>query len=229
MVWRRTWGAALLRTHVTSRIRRDAAVYELTPPRTGRRGRPRKKGARLASLPALAAAANHWTRVGYDQRGTTITRLIWSRRLLWYHVAGDTPLRLVVVRDPTGRQPDDFFITTDTDADPAAVAAHYAGRWTIEVVFRDAKQHLGVQDPQTWKRQGPQRAAALGLWIRAAIWLWYLQVWGARRSWTPTPWYPAKTTPRSATRSPPSAAPCGRNELHHCGPPSRCPPKSSSR
>ena len=49
------------------------------------------------------------------------------------------------------------------------------------------------EDPQCWKRQGPERAAALSLWLHAAIWLWYLQVWGTQRSWTPTPWYPAKT------------------------------------
>lgn len=191
-------GAGLERVHVTSRIRRDAAVYDLTPPRTGRRGRPRKKGARLASLLALADAACDWATVEFNQRGTTVTRLVWSRRLLWYGVARDTPLLLVVVRDPDGRQPDDFFITTDTGADPAWVAAHYAGRWTIEVVFRDAKQHLGVEDPQCWKRHGPERAAALGLWIHAAVWLWYIAVWGAKRSWTPTPWYPNKTTPSFA-------------------------------
>jgi hypothetical protein len=191
-------GAGLERVEVTSRIRRDAAVYELTPPRTGKRGRPRKKGDRLPSLPALAAAATGWATVDYDQRGATVTRLVWSRPLLWYGVARDTPLLLVVVRDPSGRQPDDFFITTDTGADPAAVAAHYAGRWTIEVVFRDAKQHLGAEDPQCWKRQGPQRAAALSLWIHAAVWLWYIPTFGARRSWTPTPWYPNKTTPSFA-------------------------------
>jgi hypothetical protein len=191
-------GAGLARVHVTSRIRRDAAVYELTPPRTGKRGRPRKKGARLPALAALAAAAGDWASVDYDQRGTTVTRLVWTRRLLWYGVARDTPLRLVVVRDPDGREPDDFFITTDTDADPAWVAAHYAGRWTIEVVFRDAKQHMGAQDPQCWKRRGPQRAAALALWLHAAVWLWYIETWGTRRSWTPTPWYPHKTTPSFA-------------------------------
>lgn len=191
-------GARLPRVQVTSRLRRDAAVYELTPPRTGRRGRPRKKGDRLPSLAVMAAAATDWTTVTYDQRGTDIVAQVWSRRLLWYSVAKDTPLLLVVVRDPDGIQPDDYFITTDTGADPAWVAAHYAGRWTIEVVFRDEKQHLGGQDPQCWKRKGPERAACLSLWLHAVVWLWYLQVWGTRRSWTPTPWYPHKTTPSFA-------------------------------
>lgn len=191
-------GAGLERVQVTSRLRRDAAVFELTPPPTGKRGRPRTKGDRLPSLTDMAASATGWTTVAYDQRGTTIIRQVWSRRLLWYGVAKDSPLLLVVVRDPDGVQPDDYFITTDLAADPAWVAAHYAGRWTIEVTFRDTKQHLGGQDPQTWKRRGPQRAACLSLWLTAAIWMWYVQVWGTRRSWTPTPWYRRKTRPSFA-------------------------------
>jgi hypothetical protein len=186
-------GAGLDRVHITSRLRRDAAVFELTPPRTGRRGRPRKKGDRLPSLADLAATATGWATVQFDQRGTTVTRQIWSRKLLWYRVAKDRPLLLVIVRDPDGIQPDDYFITTDTNATPAWVAAHYAGRWSIEVTFRDEKQHLGGEDPQCWKRLGPERAACLALWLHAAIWLWYLQVWGTQRSWTPTPWYPSKS------------------------------------
>ena len=189
----RLCGADLPRVHVTSRLRRDAAVYDLTPPRTGKRGRPRKKGDRLPALAVMAAAATGWKTVEFDQRGTTIVRQVWSRRLQWYHVAKDRPLLLVVVRDPDGIQPDDYFITTDTTADPAWVACHYSGRWAIEVSFRDEKQHLGGEDPQCWKRLGPERAACLSLWLHAAIWLWYVQVWGTRRSWTPTPWYPAKT------------------------------------
>lgn len=191
-------GAGLPRVGVTSRLRRDAAVHELTPPRTGKRGRPRKKGDRLPSLAELAAQASDWASVTIDQRGTPLTRHVWSRRLLWYAVANDAPLLLVIVRDPDDRQPDDFFITTETDADPGSVAAHYAGRWSIEVTFRDAKQHLGAQDPQCWKRKGPERAAALALWLHAAVWLWYIPAYGARRSWTPTPWYRSKTTPSFA-------------------------------
>lgn len=48
----------LPRTQVVSRMRRDAALYEPAHPRTGKRGRPCKKGERLPFLQALAAAAN---------------------------------------------------------------------------------------------------------------------------------------------------------------------------
>src|SRR6266568_2959110 len=71
-------GAGQPRTHVTSRLRRDAALYAPAPPRTGRRGRPRTRGARLGRPPELAAAAaaNDWQQVTADMRGREAARLV---------------------------------------------------------------------------------------------------------------------------------------------------------
>jgi len=59
------------RTAVITRIRCDAALYDLVPPRTGRRGRPRTKGQRLATPLGLAAALSDadWTTVQVCVRG----------------------------------------------------------------------------------------------------------------------------------------------------------------
>jgi hypothetical protein len=187
-------GADLPRTHVTSRMRRDAAVYEPAPPRTGKRGRPRTKGRRLPTPVGLAAAATGWTDAQVDERGRTIARRLWSRDLLWYEVCPRRLVRLVVVRDPTGIQPDDFFVTSQPDAEPAEVASGYAGRWSIEVTNRDAKQALGGEDPQSWKGDGPARAAALSLWLHTLIWCWYLTTHATAQTWTPRPWYTRKHT-----------------------------------
>jgi hypothetical protein len=105
-------------------------------------------------------AATGWTDAEIDERGRTMARLLWSRDVLWYQVCRHRLVRLVVVRDPTGVQPDDFFVTSAPDADPATVAAGYSGRWSIEVTNRDSKQALGGEDPQSWKGDGPARAAA---------------------------------------------------------------------
>ena len=68
-------------------------------------------------------------------------------------------------------------------------------RWPIEVCYRDVKQDLGGQDPQSWKRRGPERAAALSLWLHATIWCWYLDTHPEGQTWIPRPWYRHKTTP----------------------------------
>ncbi len=187
----------LPRTTLVSRIRRDAAIYQPAPPPTGRRGRPRKKGPRLPT-PADTAEAlpnSAFTPASIDWRGRTKQVLVWSRPVLWYSVNKDRLMLLVVVRDPTGTCPDDFFFTTDLDTPPAQVASHYAGRWSIECVNREVKQCLGAEDPQSWKHQGPERAASLSLWLYAAIWAWYIPTHGTTPTWIPRPWYPKKATP----------------------------------
>ena len=65
----------------------------------------------------------------------------------------------------------------------------------IEVAFRYVKQHLGGQNPQPWKRQGPERAASLSLWLHATIWCWYLDTHPTGHTWIPRPWYAGKKTP----------------------------------
>ena len=190
-------GAALPQTQITSRMRRDAALYRDAPPRTGRRGRPRTKGERLPTPTGLAAkvAKKDWATVEVDVRGTTRIRLVHTRDVLWYTVNKTDLVRLVIVGDPDGVEPDDYFFTTDLNATAAAVAERYATRWAIEVCFRDVKQDLGGQNPQSWKRRGPERAAALSLWLHATIWAWYLQTHPTGRTWTPRPWYRTKSTP----------------------------------
>ena len=189
-------GRALPRTHVTSRIRKDAALYEMPPPRRkGQRGRPRKKDTRLPSPEQMARQSRTgWVRAAVDERGKVVERLLLSRPVLWYTVCPDRPILLVIVRDPTGKQHDDFFFTTDLEASAPAVVEHYAGRWSIEDTFRSVKQSLGGEDPQTWKGTGPERAAALSLWLYSAVWFWYITTHGTKITWPALPWYATKRT-----------------------------------
>ena len=190
-------GTGLPRTQITSRIRRDAALYEPAPPPTGRRGRPRTKGERLPTPAALSGSLpkRSWRKVDVDIRGTTVAKLVHTRDMLWYHVNKTDLVCLVIVRDPDGVEPDDYFFTTDLNTSAADVVSRYAARWAIEVCFRDVKQDLGGQNPQSWKRKGPGRAAALSLWLHATIWCWYLTTHPTGRTWTPRPWYRTKSTP----------------------------------
>lgn len=190
-------GAGLPRCRITSRMRRDAALFNPAPPPTGRRGRPRTRGDRLPTPPEIArqARSRAWKKVTIDVRGRDIERLVHTRDVLWYRVNNTDLVRLVIVRDPDRVEPDDFFITTDLTATGAAVAARYAGRWSIEVTFRDVKQALGGENPQSWARQGPERAANLSLWLHGLIWCWYLDTHPTGHTWPTRPWYPHKTTP----------------------------------
>jgi hypothetical protein len=191
-------GRDLPRTHLVSRIQRNAALYDPPPPRTGKRGRPRKKGARLGTPVELARAADDWTIADIDVRGEQVERALWARPLLWYSVRPLQQVMLVVVADPDQRQHDDLLFCTDLAIPPELVASLYYGRWSIEVTFRDTKQLLGGQEPQCWKAKGPERAAALSFWLYSGVWSWYLARHGVRPTWRTRPSYPTKRTPSFA-------------------------------
>ncbi len=190
-------GRNLPRTTVTSRMRRDAALFDPAPPPSGKRGRPRTRGARLDTPSQMAAKLtdNDFTPADVEWRGRTKKLLVWSTPVLWYSINKNRQVLLVVVRDPEGVMHDDFFFTTNLDAAPSWVASHYAGRWSIECVNREVKQILGAEDPQSWKHIGPERAASLSLWLYAAIWAWYIPTHGTAVTWTPRPWYRKKAAP----------------------------------
>lgn len=154
-------------------------------------------------------------------RGTTRTRLVHTRNVLWYRVNKTDLVRLVIVRDPDRLEPDDYFFTTDLSDTAAQVISRYAARWAIEVCFRDVKQDLGGQNPQSWKRKGSERAAALSLWLHATIWTWHIQTHPTGGTWTPRPWYDQSDPelPRRPRRTPPR--PVDPTNYHHVPPRTR--------
>jgi hypothetical protein len=193
---------------IISRIKRNANLYDLPPRRRKkRRGRPRTRGKKLAKLEKMAAHIQNWQMVTFRRRGKTAKRLIYTRVVLWYTVSRK-PILLVISRDPKGKEKDDFLFTTDVTMDPAEVLACYADRWAIEDTFKNTKQLLGGQQPQTYKAKGPERAAGLSLWLYSMVWLWYLKQKSRQRYFIVPPWYRQKLAPSFA-----DALSCLRREL----------------
>lgn len=189
-------GRGLPRTHVISRIRHDAAIYEMPPQRRkGQLGRPPKRGRHLPSPAEMARKVRSWKRVKTCERGKTRTRLVYARRVLWYHVCPDREVLLVISRDPAGKEKDDFFVATDLSLAPATVVSEFANRWSIEDTFRNVKQYLGAEHPQCWKGRGPERAAAFAYFLYGLIWLWYIRHGHASTALPTVPWYRQKATP----------------------------------
>ncbi len=186
-------GRGLVRIHLISRMRRDAKLYEPLGPTRGKRkrGRPRTKGRRLLTPEKMARRVRSWKSVTTTERGKVRKRLVYARPVLWYRVS-KTPVLLVISRDPTGKERDDFFFSTDLSLKPGQVIAGFAGRWSIEDTFKNTKQFVGGQEPQTWKDPGPERAAMLSLWLSSVVWLWYLSQKGRLRTVTIPVWYPQK-------------------------------------
>lgn len=187
------------RITLTSRLRSNAVIHAPKPPPTGRRGRPRVRGARLGTPAEIAARAKagEWQRLSVPGRGEVCALVVEG---LWYSVFGPRAVRVVIVREPADAEGYRIaLITTDIEAAVAEIVAHYADRWSIEVAFQDAKQTVGVGEARN--RVGPavERTVPFGLLCQSLAVAWYAlnadptaDVDRRRRE---APWYSQKRDP----------------------------------
>ncbi|MDY7009921.1 MAG: transposase [Planctomycetota bacterium] len=186
-------------TNLVSRIRRDAAIYDLPPPRrAGQRGRPRKKGKRLPTPWRIALRRKSgWKEITALKQGQVTRRLVMGITCLWYHVCKDVPIRLVIVRDPIGRQKDDFFFCTDATVTEQQIVQRYYDRWGVEESILEAKQQMRFESTRGWCSRTVNRQAPLAMVLVTLVKAWYARCAAAEPSLLPesTPWYPSKTRP----------------------------------
>ena len=182
----------------TTRLRKDAALHGLPPERTGKRGRPRVRGARLPKLAGLAAATA-FTQVTVTRYGKTETVQTAAITCLWYTVFGTRPVQVVLVRDKSASGYDLALVTTDLNASPAQVIERYAARWSIEVAIEDAKQEFGAGQARNRTPNAVRRTVPFQLACQAITACWYATAGHdpadieERRA--AAPWYKTKTQP----------------------------------
>jgi hypothetical protein len=182
--------------HVISRLRLDAALYAPPPPRRpGQKGRPRRRGDRLPALGQRIAHARRWTTLPLVLYGRAVSPRTFTLEALWYGALREQQVRIVVVRDPSRRRRDEAFFCTDLDRDAAFILQTYSRRWTLEVTFHDAKQHLGFGQAQNQAPRAVARTAPFAGLVYSLVLLWaaaHVQQ-GGTLSWIVRPWYRTKT------------------------------------
>jgi hypothetical protein len=185
----------------TTRLRKDAALYALAPPRTGKRGRPRVKGKRLPPLAALAGRAT-FTPVTARRYGKTATVQAAVIECLWYGVFGPRPIQVVLIREHTGQGYDLALATTDLAASPAGVTGRYASRWSVEVAVEDAKQIFGAGQARNRLPAAVHRTIPFTLACQSIAVVWYATAGhhpgDADEHRARAPWYRTKTEPSTA-------------------------------
>ncbi len=182
--------------HVISRLRWDAALYAPPPARRpGQKGRPRKRGDRLPALAQRIARCRRWTDLPLVLYGRAVTPRTFTLDAVWYGALRSQLIRIVVVRDPSGRRRDEAFFCTDLDHDAAFILETYSRRWTLEVTFHDSKQYLGFGQAQNQSRRAVARTAPFTGVVYSLVLLWaaaHLEQ-GGTLSWIVRPWYRSKT------------------------------------
>lgn len=68
-------------------------------------------------------------------------------------------------------------------------------RWSVEVTFRDSKQHLGVEEPQGWTTPSVERTSPLGMLLHSIVVLWFVAEGFCHRQPLDCPWYVSKSEP----------------------------------
>jgi hypothetical protein len=109
---------------IITRLRLDAALYEPAPPRSGKAGRPRKKGKRLPTLQAvLDDSQTKWQSVKvcwYD--GQTQLMESTSQTAVWYHSGKPpVPIHWVLIRDPQEKYETIALLSTSLELDPLQI------------------------------------------------------------------------------------------------------------
>jgi hypothetical protein len=184
---------------LTCRWIRNAALYAPAPPRApGARGRRRVRGARLPGVSGmLAGRCQHVTLDLYGCRRRTC-RVSLVRAC--FHALPARPLTVVASEPLTdaGRPRPHLravFYSTVTDeatATAGQLLTWYAMRWSVEVSIHDAKQQLGLAQPQVRGERAVRRAAPTLLLMYSLLVLWFAR--SGHRRWRPrrAAWYPSK-------------------------------------
>jgi len=173
------------RVTFVGRMRGDAALYDprVPTPTRKRRGRKAQKGARLPRPKEAAAKADRkrsptgawvWQTVVVTVYGCGRTLQALTYEAVWPTVLGLRPIRVVVVRDPTGRMRDAYLFTTNRSARMEWVITQFAWRWSIEVLFRNSKQVLDIEAPQHWSQASVEKLAPWVWSMQSVIMVWYV-------------------------------------------------------
>jgi DDE superfamily endonuclease len=193
---------------ITSRLRADATLHELPPPRPPKgqrgRGRPPKKGAALPKLAQIATdPATEWVKTTVRRYGKTEQVMAHAFRCLWYEAFGQQPIQVVLIQDATKRSGYELaLVSTDLQASAAQLIERYSERWPTEVAYEEGKEHFGVGEARNRSPKAVQRTVPFQFLAMSLTFIWYAlsghhpdDVNEHRQR---SPWYLTKTAPSFA-------------------------------
>jgi hypothetical protein len=174
-------------------MRPDAVLTALPKAKaSGVAGRPSKRGGVLPKPQKIATDGRRpWrecTATLYGRAGTVAYKTFDAQ---WYRACGTGLLRVVIVATNDGKVPFRVFFCTDASLDVVRILETYAGRWGIEVFFREAKQLLGFADSSARKEAAVLRVAPFVGLLYTALVIWFMEGASSSSLATPPlrPWY----------------------------------------
>jgi hypothetical protein len=155
---------------VVSRLRKDAALRSVPPPRPSvkrKRGRPAKYGSQAISLAKRAGHHQGWIQETFLLYGKTVSKT-YKTFLATYRPAGGL-IRVVLVKEDRGWV---AFFCSDANASVADILSAVADRSAIEQVFHDVKEVHGAGQQQVRNYWANLAVYHLNLWWHTLVELW---------------------------------------------------------
>jgi len=159
------------RVEVTGRAHSRARLYEPAPPRRAGRGRPRIRGQRLPALRQLLDRDGEERE--FDVAPGRRYRVRMASAKGCFHQAPQRLVRVVTLEHVAKRREDEVFFTTQSDVSAEDVVRWYSRRWSIEVTFRDTKQHLAVGREKNRTPRAAERTAPMGFMLYSLVVMWH--------------------------------------------------------
>ena len=161
--------AAAARVIVVSRLRKDAALFDVpVPPKRAQRGRPRTYGKKRISLAKRAGQSRGWQVGTFRLYGREVSKR-YKTFLATYKPAGGV-IRVVLVKEEDGHWV--AYFCTHIEATTAEILEAVADRSALEQVFHDVKEVHGVGQAQTRNYWSNVAVYHLKLWLHTLIELW---------------------------------------------------------
>lgn len=173
-------------------MRPDAVLTALPAARPRKPGRPSRRGRPVAKPEAIAKDGRRpWLSCEATLYGVRRTVRYKSVDAQWYRACGVRLLRIVIVKVDDGAIGMRVFFSTDAAIAVPLILETYAGRWAIEVCFRDLKQLLGFGDSSARKRAAVERTAPFVGLVYTTLVLWFAEGIHRTRFAAPPlrPWY----------------------------------------
>lgn len=163
------------RLTLVSKFYKDANLHDLPPRREkGTKGRSRVKGRKRPAPEAVVAKTRSRQRltVSWYGGGRRHVAVVMGTGHWYKGGEGLVAVRWVFVEDLTGTHRDEYFFTTDVDLTPRQIIEAYTGRWAIEVMFEETREHVGLETTRGWCSRTILRAepCLFGLYTLVALW-----------------------------------------------------------
>ena len=125
----------------------------------------------MPSLTTLAHRTSGWKRIVAHIYRTHVTLRVKVVDAMW--PACHAKRRVVIVRDPAGRRRTCYLSSTDLSLSAQEIVEIFATRWTIEQLFSDVKQHLGLDTAEVRSERSVVRHAALTFAFATWVQVWH--------------------------------------------------------